>query len=95
MQVGIIKGAPLLQNGVGTANTSIVFHAGRLLALHEGDLPYQVRARPVLLGIQCVTHTLLASGCVTNGHMHGMPCCLPESAWLCSSTDTSASQACL
>jgi hypothetical protein len=44
LQVGIIRGAPLLENGVGTANTSLVFHAGRLLALHEGDLPYQVRA---------------------------------------------------
>jgi hypothetical protein len=42
VQVGIIRGAPLLENGVGTANTSLVFHAGRLLALHEGDLPYQV-----------------------------------------------------
>lgn len=26
--------------GAGTANTALVFHARRLLALHEGDLPY-------------------------------------------------------
>jgi carotenoid cleavage dioxygenase len=29
--------------GDGTANTSIVYHAGKIMALHEGDLPYQVR----------------------------------------------------
>jgi carotenoid cleavage dioxygenase len=28
--------------GDGTANTSIVYHAGKIMALHEGDLPYQV-----------------------------------------------------
>jgi hypothetical protein len=42
-RVGIIKGAAVTQQGNGTANTSLVYHAGRLLALHEGDLPYQVR----------------------------------------------------
>ncbi|KXZ51783.1 hypothetical protein GPECTOR_11g227 [Gonium pectorale] len=31
------------ENGAGTANTALAFHAGRLLALHEGDLPYGVR----------------------------------------------------
>jgi carotenoid cleavage dioxygenase-like enzyme len=31
------------QDGLGTANTALAFHAGRLLALHEGDLPYQLR----------------------------------------------------
>jgi carotenoid cleavage dioxygenase len=45
LQVGIIRGAPLLEKGVGTANTSLFFHAGRLLALHEGDLPYQVSGK--------------------------------------------------
>lgn len=28
--------------GVGTANTALVYHAKKLLALHEGDLPYAV-----------------------------------------------------
>jgi carotenoid cleavage dioxygenase len=32
-----------LQHGDGTANTALAFHAGRLLALHEADLPYVVR----------------------------------------------------
>lgn len=53
LQVGIIRGAPLLENGVGTANTSLVFHAGRLLALHEGDLPYQVRQDR--FGYRCIS----------------------------------------
>ena len=30
-------------NGLGTANTALAFHAGRLLALHEGDKPYWLR----------------------------------------------------
>lgn len=28
------------QHGTGTGNTALATHAGRLLALHEGDLPY-------------------------------------------------------
>lgn len=43
-KVGILRGVPVTQQGNGTANTALVYHAGRLLALHEGDLPYQVRA---------------------------------------------------
>lgn len=36
--------------GVGTANTALVFHAKKLLALHEGDLPYAVRSLAPSLG---------------------------------------------
>lgn len=32
-----------MQDGLGTANTALAFHAGRLLSLHEGDLPYALR----------------------------------------------------
>ncbi|KAF5830496.1 carotenoid oxygenase [Dunaliella salina] len=39
----IKTGAVNVKEGTGTANTSLVYHAGRLLALHEGDLPYQLR----------------------------------------------------
>lgn len=31
------------QEGLGTANTALAYHAGRVLALHEGDLPYGLR----------------------------------------------------
>ena len=36
------------EQGAGTANTALVCHAGKLLALHEGDLPYAVRPCSVL-----------------------------------------------
>ncbi len=29
--------------GLGTANTALHYHAGKLMAVHEGDLPYAVR----------------------------------------------------
>ena len=35
---------PALQDGSGTANTNVVFHAKQLLALQEQDLPYLVRS---------------------------------------------------
>ena len=28
--------------GEGTANTALVYHANKLMSLHEGDLPYAV-----------------------------------------------------
>lgn len=31
-----------LSEGHGTANTGMVVHGGRVMALHEDDLPYQV-----------------------------------------------------
>ena len=38
-----LLGAKDSSDGDGTANTALVFHAKRLLALHEGDLPYVLR----------------------------------------------------
>ena len=32
----------VVQDGFGTANTALIYHANKLLALHEGDLPYAV-----------------------------------------------------
>jgi len=31
------------KDGSGQANTNIMYHAGKILALHEGDLPYEMR----------------------------------------------------
>ena len=33
-----------LQDGQGTGNTALVYHAQKLLTLHEGDLPYHLRS---------------------------------------------------
>ena len=38
-----LLGAKDSSKGDGTANTALVFHAKKLLALHEGDLPYVLR----------------------------------------------------
>ncbi|GLI66025.1 hypothetical protein VaNZ11_009730 [Volvox africanus] len=46
VKLGQAIGALKYLKGIGTANTSLAYHAGRLLALHEGDLPYGV-------GISC------------------------------------------
>lgn len=37
---GVIRGD---KQGSGCANTALAFHAGKLLALHEADLPYALR----------------------------------------------------
>lgn len=39
IKLGVIDSS----QGLGTANTAFVFHADRLLALHEGDFPYWIR----------------------------------------------------
>ena len=39
LALGVIAKKP----GSGTANTALVYHARKLMALHEGDLPYAVR----------------------------------------------------
>lgn len=39
LALGVIDKRP----GTGTANTALVYHARRLMSLHEGDLPYAVR----------------------------------------------------
>lgn len=44
------------QKGIGTANTSVVFHGGRLQALQETDSPCEVRDGFLLL------HAWLKSG---------------------------------
>ena len=31
-----------VHEGEGTANTALVYHANKLMSLHEGDLPYAV-----------------------------------------------------
>ncbi len=39
-------GAIRREDGVGTANTSLLYHAGRLMAMHDADMPYELRLGP-------------------------------------------------
>ena len=57
----------LVQHGKGQANTALVFHAKRLLSLHEGDLPYAVR----LIASLC---SLLGTAGQTPHSMRRTPC---------------------
>lgn len=43
-QLELKMGVYNAKDGFGTANTALIYHANKLLALHEGDLPYAVRA---------------------------------------------------
>lgn len=52
---GVIRGE---KQGSGCANTALVFHAGKLLALHEADLPYALRMTCEV----CIQHRMLALG---------------------------------
>ena len=44
----------------GTANTALVFHAQKLLALHEADCPFHVSPTP---SMHLLTHSLFTSQC--------------------------------
>ena len=39
-------GVTPVHEGAGTANTALVYHANKLMSLHEGDLPYAVCLLP-------------------------------------------------
>ncbi|KAK9832394.1 hypothetical protein WJX74_008766 [Apatococcus lobatus] len=41
----ILTGEVNLKKGIGTANTSVIFHNGRLQALQETDSPYEIELR--------------------------------------------------
>ena len=43
-RLGVITRPTPVEVDNGTANTALIFHTKRLLALHEGDLPYAVLA---------------------------------------------------
>mmetsp|Transcript_6206 Transcript_6206/g.16027 ORF Transcript_6206/g.16027 Transcript_6206/m.16027 type:complete len:525 (+) Transcript_6206:203-1777(+) len=40
---GVKRILGVIRDGRGTANTAMVYHAKRLLALHEGDMPYALK----------------------------------------------------
>ena len=58
-QAKLALGVVAKEPGSGTANTALVYHARRLMALHEGDLPYAVRLA-CLRGLE--THEVFALG---------------------------------
>lgn len=61
------------QGPAGTANTALEFHAGRLLALNEGDLPFAVR-------VLC-EGAIESIGSVTMSGKLSHPCTAHPKAW--------------
>lgn len=55
----------IVQKGVGTANTSVILHNGRLQALQETDSPYEVICYHMLTSICLAASRLSPSGTPT------------------------------
>ncbi len=53
-----------MQDGFQTANTALIYHANKLLVLHEGDLPYAVRHAALITCMQAV------ATCCATLHLH-------------------------
>ncbi len=63
--LGVISKRP----GTGTANTALVYHAKRLMSLHEGDLPYAVgMGAPAQLRGRCAKLMFFQGTLVCNGY---------------------------
>lgn len=50
-----------MQDGFQTANTALIYHANKLLVLHEGDLPYAVRHPSLTSFCHLLSHIAFAS----------------------------------
>ena len=57
--------------GEGTANTALVYHANKLMSLHEGDLPYAVCASQ----LPCFTDDCMQRCIAGSLELKGMPAC--------------------
>lgn len=77
-KLGLWLGVVGRAHGSGTANTSVVYHAGRLMALNEGDLPYAVR-RPGG-GRVCTVDYGTQYFCGGGGREEGQPAVLGKQA---------------
>lgn len=60
-----------MQHGFGAANTSLVYHAKKLMCLQEGDLPYAVSApahAPVIHAV--LTQLACRQACLSSGRVN-------------------------